>query len=284
MAAKDRDQDALFTFVEELKAYRVDRGWSQADLGTRVNYSEALIAQVESFRKIPTMQLAEALDRLFGTPGYTEGQPGKPGTPGTFMRLATRIRRLSFPVAFRPFTEAEEEATTLLIYEHSFFPGLFQTEAYARAILRTHPHVSEQQVAERLAGRMSRQAIVARDNPPRIWVILSEPVLCLLVGSPETVQDQLMRMVESAQLPNVTVQVLPVAQHAAIQGSFHIAEIDGRSTVAFIADGTDGRTTQDPVTLNEVADRFRYLQSEAMSPSASRDLMERVAKETWSEA
>lgn len=165
MAAKDRDQDALFTFVEELKAYRADRGWSQADLGTRVNYSEALIAQVESFRKIPTMQLAEALDRLFGTPGYTESQPGKPGTPGTFMRLATRIRRLSFPVAFRPFTEMEEEATTLLIYEHSFFPGLFQTEAYARAILRTHPHVSEQQVAERLAGRMF-QASHSRSRQP----------------------------------------------------------------------------------------------------------------------
>jgi hypothetical protein len=81
------------------------------------------------------------------------------------MRLAARIRKLSFPVAFRPFTDAEEEATTLLIFEHAFFPGLFQTESYAQAVLETHPHVTPEQVAERLAARLSRQTILARDKP-----------------------------------------------------------------------------------------------------------------------
>ncbi len=156
MAARDRDQDALFTFVEELKAYRADRGWSQGDLAAQVNYSEALIAQVESYRKIPTMQLATMLDRIFRTPGYTEEEPGKPGTPGTFMRLATRIRRLSFPVAFRPFTEAEEEATALYIFEHVLFPGLFQTRGRTRArVLATYPNATDEQVAERLTARLS---------------------------------------------------------------------------------------------------------------------------------
>jgi DNA-binding XRE family transcriptional regulator len=283
MAAKDKDQDALSTFAEELKAYRAACGWTQGELALRVNYSEALIAHVETCRKPPTVQLAMALDRVFATPGFTEDQSGKPGTPGTFTRLAARIRKMSFPVAFRPFTDAEEEATTLLIFEHSFFPGLFQTEAYARAVLVTHPHVTDEQVAERLSGRMSRQAVLARDKPPRVWLILSEPVLHLLVGSPETMHDQLMRTIELSRRANVTVQILPASQHAAIEGSFHIAEVDGVSSAVFIVDATDGRTTQDPVTLNVLSDRFRYLQSEAMSPSASRDLMERVAKETWSE-
>jgi transcriptional regulator with XRE-family HTH domain len=282
MAARDRDQDALSTFVEELKAYRADRGWSQADLATRVNYSEALIAQVESHRKIPTMQLATSLDRLFGTPGYTEDQPGKPGTPGTFMRLATRIRKLSFPVAFRPFTDAEEEATTLYIYEHAFFPGLFQTEEYAHAQLATYPNATTEQVAERLSGRMSRQGIVVRDNPPRVWVLLYEPVLRFQVGSPQVMQRQLMRLVEAAMQPTITVQVLPDGFLAGIQGSFHIAEVDGLATSVFIDDATYGRTTQDPAIINWLSDRFRYLQTEAMTPSTSRELVEKVAKETWS--
>ncbi len=169
--AKDRDQDALCSFVEELKAYRADRGWSQADLGTRVNYSEALIAQVESYRKIPTIQLATALDRLLQTPGYTDdqpGKPGKPGTPGTFMRLAARIRRLSFPVEFRPFTEAEEEATALYIFEHAVFPGVFQTEDYALAVLATYPNVTEEQIIGRWGARLSRQAILRPADHQRV--------------------------------------------------------------------------------------------------------------------
>jgi DNA-binding XRE family transcriptional regulator len=283
MAARDRDQDALSTFVEELKAYRADRGWSQGDLALQVNYSEALIAQVESYRKIPTMQLATALDRLFKTPGYTADQPGKPGTPGTFMRLAARIRRLSFPVAFRPFTEAEEEATALYIFEHGLFPGLFQTESYARTVLATYPHVTAEQVGDRLSARLARQEIPVRVNPPRVWVLLYEPVLYHLIDSAQTMYDQIMRVVEASRRPNIVVQVLPGDFHIALQGSFHIAEVDGVATATFIADATDGRTTQDPPTLNRLSELFRYFQTEAMSPTASREFMERVAKERWSE-
>lgn len=200
------------------------------------------------------------------------------------MRLATRIRKLSFPVAFRPFTEAEEEATALYVFEHGLFPGLFQTEEYARTLVNMHPGVTIEQATERLAARLSRQAVVTRTNPPRVWVLLYEPVLRNQVDSPQTMYSQIVRMLAASRLPNVTVQVLPAGLHVALQGSFHIAEVDGVSTATFIADATDGRTTQDPATLNGLSERFRYLQIEAMTPSASRAFMEKVAKEQWSEA
>jgi transcriptional regulator with XRE-family HTH domain len=279
MPAKPKDQDALAAFADELKAWRAARGWTQGQLAAQTNYSEQMIAQVETARKPATMQMGTVLDRVFGTPGFTEATADKPGTPGTFMRLAARIRKLSFPVAFRPFTDAEEEATTLLIFEHALFPGLFQTESYARAVLETYPHVTNEQVAARLAARLSRQAIVAGSKAPRLWVLLYEPVLHHLVDSLETMRDQLLRMVEASRLPNVTVQILPAAIHVAMQGSFHIAVVDGVSTATFIADATDGRTTQDPTTMNGLSEFFRYLQAEAMTPKASRELTERVASE-----
>jgi hypothetical protein len=71
--------------------------------------------------------------------------------------------------------------------------------------------------------------------------------------------------------------------HVALKGDFHIAEVSGTPTAAYTEDATDGRTTQDITTLNGLSERFRYLQTEAMSPSASRDFMEKVAEETWSE-
>lgn len=284
MAARPKDQDALAAFAEELKAWRAAQAWSQGDLAARINYSESLIAQVETCRSAASMDMGKALDRVFKTPGFTEDEPGKPGTPGTFMRLAARIRKLSFPVAFRPFTDAEEEATALYIFEHGLFPGLFQVEDYARAVLETYPNVTDAQVTDRLTARLSRQGILGRENPPHLWVLLYESLLYHLVDSPKTMHRQLTQMVEASRRSNVTMQILPADVHVARQGSFHIAEVDGVGAATFIADQTDGRTTQDPVTINGLSERFRYLQTEAMTPRTSREFMEKVAEERWSEA
>jgi hypothetical protein len=115
-------------------------------------------------------------------------------------------------------------------------------------------------------------------------VLLYESLLYHLVDSPKTMHLQLTRMVEASRRSNVTVQILPADTHVARQGSFHIAEVDGVGTATFIADQTDGRTTQDPATINGLSERFRYLQTEAMTARASREFMEKVAEDRWSEA
>lgn len=283
MPARPKDQDSIAAFAEELKAWRAARGWTQGDLAAQVNYSESLIALVETCRAVPSMDLGRALDRLFATPGYAPANDRSPEKPGTFMRIAVRIRKLSFPVAFRPFTGYEEEATALYVFEHALFPGLFQTEDYARAVLATYPNVTSEQVVERLDARLSRQEIVTRENPPRVWALLYEPVFYHLVGSRQTMHRQTMRMVAASRLPNVTIQVLPADVLAGMRGSFHLAEVDGGSTATFIEDATVGRTTQDPATMNGLSEFFRYLQAEAMSPRASREFMEKAAEEQWSQ-
>jgi hypothetical protein len=150
-------------------------------------------------------------------------------------------------------------------------------------LLTTYPGATPELAAQRLTARLSRQEIVARDRPPRVWVLLYEPVLRAMVNSPQTMHGQILHMVEASRRPNITVQVLPSGLHAAVKGAFHIAEVDGAPTAAYTEDVTDGRTTQDIATLSVLAERFRYLQIEAMNPGASRDLMEKVAQEAWSE-
>ena len=59
-----------------------------------------------------------------------------------------------------------------------------------------------------------QDAIAAFADELKAWVLLYEPVLHHLVDSTETMRDQLLRMVEASRLPNVTVQILPTAQHA----------------------------------------------------------------------
>ena len=166
MAAGRKDGDARGWLADELKAHRAARGWTQADVAAQTNFSESLIAQVETCRKSATPELGRALDRAFETPGFSENPGTGEWTAVTFGRLVRRLRKMPFPASFGTFEPREAEATALYTFEHSLIPGLLQTEEYARAVLEMFPDVTEDIVAERLMGRLSRQVILDRDDPP----------------------------------------------------------------------------------------------------------------------
>jgi transcriptional regulator with XRE-family HTH domain len=286
MAAVRKDREALGWFADELKAHRDARGWTQADLAAKVSYSESLVAQVETGHKSASPDLARALDRVFATPGYAEASDDGPGTPGTFGRLVRRLRKLPFPASFGTFEPREAEATALYTFEHSFIPGLLQTEAYARAVLEMFPDVNEDIVSERLAGRMSRQVILTRDDPP-------PPVLCALVdqsalhreiGGAKVMRDQLLHLAAMSRRPNITVQIIPNAgAHPGLLGAFTFADLGGPPAIVNIEDIADGRVTEDAETVSMVALRFHSLRGDALSKGASRDLMEGMADGRWKE-
>jgi transcriptional regulator with XRE-family HTH domain len=287
MGAGRKDRDALAWFADELRAHRSAQGWTQADVAAKTSYSESLIAQVETCRKAATPELGKALDRVFATPGFTEDAPGVPGTPGTFGRLVARLRNLPFPASFRSFAPHEAEATALYIFEHSMIPGLLQTEAYARAILETHPDVTEDVVIQRLAGRLYRQEILERDDPPPpvVCALLDQSALNREIGGPVAMRDQLVHLVAMSRRPTITVQVIPnTGAHPGLLGAFTVADLGGSPGIVNLEDIADGRVTEDAATVSMVALRFHTLRGDALSKGASRDLIEGVIQERWKEA
>jgi hypothetical protein len=102
--------------------------------------------------------------------------------------------------------------------------GLLQTEQYARAILAVNPGVTEEQVSERLAARLARQAILARDESPVAWFLVDEAALRRCVGSPDVMAAQLAHLRGVARLPTVTIQVVPSIAHAGLLSGFAVAE------------------------------------------------------------
>jgi transcriptional regulator with XRE-family HTH domain len=286
MGAGRKDRDALAWFADELRAHRGAQGWTQADVAAKTSYSESLIAQVETCRKAATPELAKALDRVFATPGFTEDAPGVPGTPGTFGRLVARLRNLPFPAAFRSFEPHERDATALYIFEHSFLPGLLQTEAYARAVLEMHTDVTEDVVNERLAGRLSRQEILERDDPPPpvVCALIDQSALNREIGGPVVMRDQLIHLAAMSRRPNITVQIIPnTGAHPGLLGAFTVADSGGSPGIVNVEDIADGRVTEDTATVSMVALRFHSLRGDALSKGASRDLIEGVIQERWKE-
>jgi transcriptional regulator with XRE-family HTH domain len=284
---RDKDRDSLALFADELKAHRAARGWTQADVAAKTSYSESLVAQVEARFKAASPDLAKALDRAFSTPGFTEDGGGEPGSPGTFGRIVVRLRNLPFPASFRSFATYESEAVALNTYQHSLVPGLLQSEDYARAILETRPNTTPEEVEEQLRGRLDRQAVLTRHDPPApvLLALIDEGVLHRPVAPRAVMRSQLSHLVEMSRRPNVTIQVVPyeAGGHTGLLGAFSVAETGTRDAIVFVEDIADGRVFEDDATLSQVAQRFKALQSEALPKGASRDLIAKVAEEEWTE-
>jgi transcriptional regulator with XRE-family HTH domain len=276
----ERDRERLSLFVDEMRAMREQRGWSRADLAAEAKYSESLIAMVETYQRGPTQALAKALDRAYGTAGFTEDAPGKPGTPGTFERMWLKLRTISFPESFRPYAEIEAKAAVLRTFQHSLVPGLVQTEDYARAVLSTRPGATEAEIEADVAERLARQQILTRDEPssPRLYALLDEGILYRPVAPAPVMHNQLAHLVEMSRWPHITIQVVPYTAggHSGLLGAFIIAELAAEQSIVFMEDISGGRIAEDAVGVSEVALRFEALRSEALPKAASRDLISKV--------
>lgn len=119
----------------------------------------------------------------------------------------------------------EAEAESVRWYSPMLIPGLLQTERYAREVIRSGFLIAPPgEIERRVQIKMTRQRVLARDNPPRMSVILDEAALLRPVGGPDAMRAQLKHLISVSQRPNVELQVLPLAvgPHPATSGEFTI--------------------------------------------------------------
>jgi transcriptional regulator with XRE-family HTH domain len=129
------------------------------------------------------------------------------------------------PDWFEAYLGLEEAATSIRAYEIQFVPGLLQTNEYAHAVtLLGHPAAPADEIERRVRLRMTRQAMFRRPQSPHLWVALDEAVLRRPVGRPGVMRRQLTHLLEAAEWPNVTIQIIPfqAGGHAAAGGPFSI--------------------------------------------------------------
>lgn len=130
------------------------------------------------------------------------------------------------PVEYRDFISLETGATRARSLETTVVPGLLQTPGYARALTRdVLPQLGPREVAALAEVRIARQAVLLEQDPPlELSAVLDEAVLRRGVGGPEVMAGQLRWLARAAELPQVSLQVLPFAAggHIGVTGSFVI--------------------------------------------------------------
>jgi transcriptional regulator with XRE-family HTH domain len=259
-------------FAEELIAMRKQRGWTQEELAARMLVSTSTIANIESGYRAPTPAQAAKADEVFGT-------------PGTFQRHERRMRGIPFSAGFRPFQPHEAAARLIRTFQHSLVPGLFQTRAYAQTITETYPETTAEDAKERVDGRMGRQAILFREDPPppRVHAILDEQVLHRNVGGPAVMAEQMDHLVELAMMPRISIQVVPADRpHAGLLGAFVMAETGQAPAIVYLEDALDGQVVESAAKAEAMDVVFRALQMEALTGGASLSRMKEAAQR-WKE-
>ena len=84
-----------------------------------------------------------------------------------------------------------------------------------------HPHASAEDIERRLALRMKRQKVLLQPGAPSLWAVVDEAALWRLDGR-SVMQEQMQHLIDMAELPNITLQVMPIysGAHAAVGGPF----------------------------------------------------------------
>jgi transcriptional regulator with XRE-family HTH domain len=267
--ARQADSSGLALFAEELMAARISAGMSQEDLAARLSYSLSLVSMVEGLRRPPTLQFAEQCDQVFAT-------------PGTFVRLQKFTRATPLPSWFRPWAEIESVAEQFRSWQPSFVDGLLQTPEYAHALLSVRIGEAGADIDQQVAARMERQAVLSRDDPPLLWVVMDEGVLRRPVGGREVMRVQTERLTEAAAQPNIVIQVIPAAAgaHDGLNGSFVIATFDDSSSAVYLETALTGMIIERSRDIAALTLIYEGLLAEALPRWASAELIKEVTK-TW---
>jgi transcriptional regulator with XRE-family HTH domain len=213
----------------ELRTARQDARYTQDQVAKAMEWSLSKVIRIESGSVGVSANDLRALLGLYGIVS--------PERADELLDLARASRQSSWwsrrykadiSDQYLQFIEYEEAASVLRTYEPLLLPGLWQTQAYATAIIRelADPDIPESLIGTRLEIRMRRQELLDQDPPPTISCVLDEAAVQRMAGQRDVAPGQVARLIEMAGRPNITLEIVPFSAgfHRGMLEPFHILE------------------------------------------------------------
>jgi transcriptional regulator with XRE-family HTH domain len=266
--------------ASELRGLREIAGMTIEQVAERMEVSSSKISRIETARGgTPPRDVRDLLD-IYGVTGEQRQ---------TLLTIAREARQRNWldaysDLPFAAMADMEGAASSMRAYSALVVPGLLQTVDYARSIIRAiRIDLHQEEIERRVELRKGRQAILARDDSPALWVVLDEAALRRVVGGPEVQRAQLQRLVEATSIPRVTLQVLPfvAGAHAGLDGDFIIIgfEEDADRDVVYIESTMSDLYLESTDAIRRYNLLFDHLRAKALDPAHSADFFAKVAKE-----
>jgi transcriptional regulator with XRE-family HTH domain len=187
------------------------------------------------------------------------------------------------PSWFELYLRLEQAASIIRSYQVQFVPGLLQSEQYARAVIvQGHGGEDAEEIDRRVNLRMTRQKLLTEPDAPRFWAVI-EAALRRAFGSPAVMQEQIGHLLELAEVPSVTIQVLPFSSggHAAAGGPFTVLRFAERDLpdIVYLEQLTSAMYLEKRPEVEVYLRTMERITVQAETPKASKDLLRSLLDE-----
>ncbi len=269
----------------ELRAARLKRDLTQDQVAKAMDWSLSKMNRIEKAKTGITTNDLKALLPLYGITNKEQTEE--------LLALARAARQPPWwqqysnvaPTTLLELIDYESAASAVNQFEPMFVPGILQTEEYATALLRVL--YDEESSAERVRAlvglRTRRRELLVSEDAARFSFVLDESVVRRIAGTPDVTSRQLMHLASQADLPNVSVQVVPFAAglHQGMRGAFKIVGFDDTpdENIVFLEGPHGDLIREDPGEVKSYRETFRRISKMALSPSDSVGLLRKAAGE-----
>lgn len=254
----------------QMGQFRRVAGLTQCQLAELIKVSEETISSIEQGRRPLRPDIAVVLDQLLDTK----------------RALQTAVENMPeidmIPAWAEEYMDIEAEAITLSWFENQVLPGLLQTKGYAYAIFRNRiPILTEEEIERRVTVRMEREEILRRKEPPTASFIISEVILRDRLGGDEVYAETLRHVRACADLPGVTLQVMPLGRqgHAALAGPFILLETPDHQHVGYTETQRGSHLITDQNEVSILAQKYAMLRTQALNIEETKGLLDRLLGE-----
>ncbi|MFJ5675049.1 helix-turn-helix domain-containing protein [Streptomyces sp. NPDC093097] len=269
------DASPQAAYGARLRSVRESRGWTQDELGRRMEYSSVHISFVENGRKPPTLRFSQSADQAFGLAG----------TADAFEREYREIKHGGLLEGFPEYKAAEARAAEIRLYEVGVIPGLLQTPEYAAVLAASEVQrgaITPEQADERVSIVVERQAALDRARPPLVSAVLDESCIRRPVGDHAVMDSQLQRLVEFSKLPNIMLQIAPftMGERRPFNLPLYVLTLPDRSLMTYTESAQRGHLDRESTSAVPMLSAYHQLQAEALSQAASVAMINTLRKGT----
>ncbi|GLZ33460.1 transcriptional regulator [Lentzea sp. NBRC 105346] len=262
-----------------LGEWRRDREFSLSEAGRRVGFSTAKLSMMENALQPSTPVDVLALGFVYQVASPERQQLVTNSEHARQLRTTGEAKVLFDAVG--EYCRLEVEANALRAFRIDVVPVFLQIPDYITALALADDPVRGSVIAEQqIAMRDGRRQRLRGKNPPKVEVVLCEAAVRQLVGGPQVMRAQLLHLMELAELPNVTIQLIPfdAGAYPAHGSPFTILSFphEQHDDVVYLQSVQRGSYVERPEEREPYTLRFAALQAVALSPGESLELIAEV--------
>ncbi|MER5298162.1 helix-turn-helix domain-containing protein [Streptomyces lasiicapitis] len=271
---KDPDASASVPafYGAELRFKREAAGLTLERLAEGSYRGVPFLSQIERGERRMPFDLAQHVDAKLQTDGFFQRR----------CEDARKARQGGHAEYFADVAEMERYAESIEDWAPMIVPGLLQTPAYARAIVRAAmPRASGYVVEEKVEARVGRADLFERERPPEFWAILDESVIRRRVLPPKEMAELLEHIAEAVQGTRSILQIVPetTATHPFMMGMTRVMTFADAPPLVYTESLHSGQLIDYPPLVKQYRGSYDLLRAAALPPEASLAMIEDAAED-----